>query len=292
MIHACAKISKRARLLIGATFLIASTIGNSAMGFAASATLIMPDICDNPVTAVNTEWAKLKYGSNAVFYMDTTGAVAEITSTSSTLDSFDTVYVVAHGNATHAGGVTHANFATYFKSAHASTPDEVFFVVCGAANASGGTSGSLMKQLNAKYSGNIKKLSGGASGCSLTPNGTPILAKAEFKDAVTRSQNTLFGDIKNNIMGLWDPASSGSSYNYKTMCKMVTGQSSSSTFNKTSVVSFIAKVNTDFASSASSGTILKSSTSYLDLIQLNDGSSNLTVCGKDTDGAGTTVTCP
>lgn len=286
--------SKITRWTFGALALCVSLFAHATLGIAGTATLIMPDTCQDPVSSFNYQWSVDKFGSSALFYMDGTGAVSELSTTGKTLGDadFDTVYIVAHGSSTDIGGIVNGTFATKLKSAYTGTPSELFFAACCSADNSS-SSGSLLKQVSAAFSDNINKLSGGKSNASLTDNGTPVLQKAVFKDAVTRTQSVLWKQIVANVRKKWagtDTAGTtfpSTSHSYEAECKAHT----TGTFSKSGILNLIAKVNSNFATSPGSSTPASTSTNYFDLIMLNDGGSAMTECGKNPTGAGV-VACP
>jgi len=289
-------ISNKTRWTLGALALSTSMVAHAALGIAGTATLIMSDTCDNPVSSFNYQWTVDKHGSSALFYMHKNGDVSELTSTGKTFGAieFDTVYVVAHGNltGTEVGGISNGTFATKLKSAYTGTPTELFFATCYSAKASSG-SGSLLKQVSNTFGNNIDKLSGTKGCASLTYNDLPVLQKAIFKDAVTRSKQSVFDDIVNHITNMWDGTDKNSTkfpsetHSYKKECE----ERTTANFNKGKILNFIAEVNSNFASSPPNNQPKDTSTNYFDLIILNDSSSPMTECGKNPTGNGT-IACP
>lgn len=281
MHYSISGLSARARLTVGAVALSASMLASATAWAAGTATIVMPDLCDDPAAVFDYEWSKAKHGSSALFYMDATGTVSEITAVGNALDTYDKVYVAAHGGATTVGGVLYDNFVTYLKAAHASTPTEIFLAVCG----SGKGPDSLLKKISTKYGDDITKLSGGITDCALTGNGDATLANAEYRVSTAQSDPTLYGKVIVNIETKWAADYPGSLITYNAECKARTAP-----FDQATTLQFVNKVFAEFSTAPISG-IADESTNYLDLIKLNKDGNAMAACGKNPSGTGV-VACP
>ncbi len=273
--------SERLRWAVCAAVLSALSVASTPAEAAGKATLVRPDICEDPSQVFDYEWTKAKYGSNTLFYMDAAGTVSAVTDGASAFDTYDTIYVAAHGGTATIGGSTYDNFISYFSAAHASVPKEVFFAVCGA----GKGPDNLLKKISAKYGGNINKLIGGVASCALTGNGDKTLANAEYRIFVGNSDPVAYEEIIKNITAKWAGNFPGSTDSYETVCKARIVP-----FDRAKVKGFVDTVFVEFSKDPVSGKI-EDSSNYHDLIKLNMDSRGMTVCGKDPDGAGV-VACP
>lgn len=281
MHYSISRLSTRARLTVGAVALSASMLASATAWAVGTATIVMADLCEDPAAVFDYEWSKVKYGSSALFFMQTNGTVSAVTTGANAFDTYDTVYVVAHGDTTMIDGFTHVDFVTHFKAAHASTPTELFFAVC----ESGRGPDSLLKRINTEYGDDINKLSGGVTDCTLTGNGDATLASAEYRFSTKQSDQPLYGQIYANIITKWAAAYPRSIGNYEAVCEAQTDP-----FNQATTLQFVDTVYAEFSTAPASG-IPADSTNYLDLIKLNINGDPMAVCGKDPIGTGV-VACP
>ncbi|MBL4615844.1 MAG: hypothetical protein JKY27_13370 [Magnetovibrio sp.] len=275
------RTSTHVRSLLGALALSAATL-NAPMAFAASATLVMPDLCDDPSAVFDHEWATAKNQSEALFYMQADGTISAVTANAGAFNNYDTVYVAGHGGDDFVGGFTFAEFSDNFEAAHNNLPDEVFFAVCSAANGPN----SLLKALNDQYGGNINTLYGGVSACALVGYGDPTLANAEYLINVTQSDANLYATIIDNITQKWAGAYPQSQNTYNQVC-----QARVDPFDQGEVDDFVDTVYTQFSQPPQSGND-EDSTNYLDLVSLNNGGDALFVCGASPNGSTVEVPCP
>lgn len=253
---------------------------------AASATLIMDDVCDDPAAVFDHRWAQLTRQSTGLFLMRNDRSVAHVSGNPAQLSGYDRITVVAHGGPDEIGsrGVTYNQFANGLRAAHPAAPDEVFFVTCFA----GKGPDSLLKRVNAGYAGAVRRLTGGVSACRLVGNGDPSLANASYRINVTESDPPQSARIQANIMARWDARyphqPQGSDASYAQFCNAIVGAAPGQ-FDPNRLSAFMTQVYTDFTQ------VSQPPSNYLDLVRLNTGGDAPTVCGADPGGTGR-VECP
>lgn len=242
---------------------------------AASATLLTSLICQDPRDVIDYHWASLKYAAAHLFFMKNDGTVVPLTAKNASFDSYDTVYVVAHGKVGAVGPFSSADFAKHFKAAHASVPHNAYFDSCFAAAANASASGSNLKIFDAVYGDKVKTLSGPVGACQLVGDGNPSLAHAVNKYDAKRSDQKAFDQIVKNIMTDWDSgkyAATGKSY--QAACGDLMAK-----FDAAGVLDFVNAVFAHFTTAPL--TPVATTINYLELIKLNTGGTDLLVCGAD-----------
>src|SRR5262249_13540283 len=123
-------------------------------GVAQTATLVFPDVCDDPKGVFDYYWAQAKFNAADLFLFKDTNPISPI-SAAQAFDKYLTIHVVAHGNANSVGGFAKADVATQIKAAHpTTTPDTVRFYSCSAAEGTG----TVLKLLNDKYNSAVQRL--------------------------------------------------------------------------------------------------------------------------------------
>jgi hypothetical protein len=285
MPHSIPFPARKLKTALGALALALVASANATTAWAVSATLVLPDVCEDPAAVFDHQWAVAKHGSQALFYMQADGSVREITNAGRTFNNYDTIYIAAHGGADYVGRFTFNDFATHFEAAHTNLPVELFFAVCGSAQGPD----SLLKAVNDEYGGNIHKLSGGVTACALTGNGNPALANAEYRIDVVRSNTEnedLYNAILDNIGDKWADHYPMSAQSYLQVCSGY-----ATPFNQANMASFATTVFQQFSQPPGDG-VREHSTNYLDLIELNTGGNALAGCGADPAGHGVEVPCP
>ena len=275
--------SRAAGALAAALGLLATALLTTASpAHADTATLVMKDVCEDPAAAFDYEWSRVKHGSSALFFMASDGTVSKVTADADDFDSYDTLYVAAHGGSDNIGGMSHGDFATNLKAAHDTEPAEMFFAVCSAAKGDN----SLLKKVNAEYDDAIKKLSGGESACALVGDGSTNLNDADYLIDVGKSDGDLYDTVLDNIVTKWGQAFPDSEDSYQTVC-----EGRINPFNRANVEAFVTTALEQFSQDPESGDP-EDSENYLDLVKLNDSGNALTVCGADPENDGEAVDCP
>ncbi|KZK97083.1 hypothetical protein [Pseudovibrio sp. Ad26] len=184
----------RKGLLGGVALALAGMMAGEAG--AAGAVLLTKEICTNPADIIVSHWAKLKHGASDVYFMKSTGEVEKI-NTETDFDDLANVYVSAHGSPTNVGGITNAHFASFFKAAHANTPDLIFFSSCSTG------AGDVRKLTNEKYGNAIGSLYGPLNSCALVGDGSADLASAQNLYSVSHTDDDDFNTVADNIMDVW-----------------------------------------------------------------------------------------
>ncbi len=96
--------------------------------FAESATLLDATVCQDPVSSFNYRWASTVHHASALFCMKRDGTVeAPSTASQKEFNTYDSIYIVAHGQPGKVGDFAAGQFAQKFKDAHPSTPTNIFF---------------------------------------------------------------------------------------------------------------------------------------------------------------------
>lgn len=240
----------------------------------AQAILLLPDVCDDPAATFDARWAQARHGATTTYLMQANGTVQHVDGAQPNgFDGFNRLYIASHGGAGTIDGMSHANFAAHLHAAHASTPDTVVFAVCSAAAGPNG----LLKQVNDRYGGQVRRLEGGTTGCRLTGNGNQNLAVAEYRTNAGTSNAQLNATIVGNIVAKWGQPYPGSPHSYAAVCNAVVGNAA---FNPAAMRAFLATVYAQFTQPAPP-LAPNQSTNYLQLVGLNTGGNPLSVCGAN-----------
>ncbi|MDX5593851.1 hypothetical protein [Pseudovibrio sp. SPO723] len=242
--------------------------------FAEGAVLLTKQICANPADIMVSHWAATK-GATDVFFMASDGTVSKV-KTDKSFDDFSTVYISAHSSPENVGGIANADFATYFKAAHASTPETVFFSGCYTG------SGNARSKLNAEYDDNINSLYGPKGPCALVGDGSAVLSEAKDLYDVTNSNNAGFNKVVDNIMKIWSGDTNASEYNqtgknWQKACEAYTDP-----LNAAKLSEFHDEVLKMFVTDAATDPE-EDSYNYGLLIKWNNAGTAFSVCGKEHD---------
>lgn len=268
----------RSGFVLGLVLIVAALVAPNE-GRAASATLILKDVCSNPAVVFGHQWATAKYNASDLYFMAADGSVVRVSEGDGDFKDYEDLYVFGHGNGVSIGGMMYANFVDGLDTAHPNPPNSVFFSVCYSA-----APNSLLKQTNGKYIKNVNKLTGSNGACRVTGNGDRDLTKAVLRVGSSASDQKKYDLIIKNIVAKWNGAVyPGTKKVYATYCKDVLKN-----FDAGTLRTFMAKVITEFSQVDEDP---KTSTDYIELMVLNTGGKALTVCGKNPTGTGV-VNCP
>ncbi|GHB38258.1 hypothetical protein GCM10007094_29540 [Pseudovibrio japonicus] len=237
---------------------------------AAGAVLLTKEICTNPADIIVSHWAKLKHDANDVYFMKATGEVENVNS-DTVFDDLATVYISAHGSPEKVGGITNAHFATFFKAAHASTPETVFFSSCSTG------AGNVRKLTNEKYGGAVGSLYGPLASCALVGDGSTDLASAKNLYSVSHTDGEDFNTVVANIMNVWsvDGAYKDTGNTWEAACESYVDP-----FDADNLAEFHDAVYQEFMLDAQSDDIARSH-NYGLLIKWNNEGTEFDVCGAD-----------
>ncbi len=267
----------RPGFVLGLVLIVAALVAPDE-GRADPATLILPDVCDDPAAVFDHQWAKDKFGASDLFFMANDGSVVRVSEGDGDFNSYEDLYVFAHGASNSIGGMTYANFVGWLKTAHSEIPKSVFFGVCGSAT----KPNSLLEKTYDIYDKKVDTLTGSDGACALTGDGDRDLRNAEYHVGVVRANKEdqkEYSQIIKNIDAKWNGVVyPGTTKVYKIYCQAVL-----TNFDAGTLRAFMATVKTQFSQP---NTDPKASTDYLELVVLNTDGQELSSCGQDPTGGG------
>ena len=269
----------RSGFVLGLVLIVAALVAPDE-GRAASATLIMPDVCGDPAAVFDHQWATVNFNASDLYYMAGDGSVVKVSQEGGDFKNYEDLYVFAHGDGVKIGGMTYANFVGGLETVHPSPPKSIFFGVCYSATGSK----TLLKQTNDKYNGKVNKLTGSNGACALTGNGSRDLSKANYRVGAVPSNQVTYDQVLDNIIAKWNgQVYPGTAMTYAAYC-----QAALAPFNAGTLRAFMATVVTQFSQVDIDP---QTSTDYLALVALNTGGQALFSCGQDPTGTGVVI-CP
>ncbi len=265
----------RSGFVLGLVLVVAALVAPNE-GRAASATLIMKDVCGDPAAVFDHQWATDNFNASDLYFMADDGSVVRVSQGGDDIKNYEDLYVFAHGGADNIGGITYANFVSGLEAAHPAIPNSVLFGVCYSATGPD----SLLKQVNAEYGQNVNKLSGSNGACALTGNGNRALNNAQYRVGAVPSDQTEYDTVLNAILAKWNgQVYPGTGLSYAAYCRAALAP-----FNAGTLRTFMATVVTQFSQ-------VGTNTDYLKLVELNTDGQAFTSCGQDPTGTGS-VPCP
>ncbi|SDR31670.1 hypothetical protein [Pseudovibrio sp. Tun.PSC04-5.I4] len=258
----------RNRLIGGVALTLAGLMAGEAG--AAGAVLLTKEICSNPADIIVSHWADKNHGAKDVYFMKSAGAVAKINSETD-FNDLKNVFVSAHGSTVSVGGIANADFASFFKEAHGSTPDVMFFSSCSTG------SGNVRKLLNDKYNQDIGSLYGPLGSCALVGNGSPDLTTAKNLYNVSHSNGEDFQKVVANINKIWsvDGEYKDTGKTWKAACAEFVDP-----LNAENLAEFHNAVYEEFMVNAQTDDV-DTSHNYGLLIKWNNAGTEFDVCGAD-----------
>lgn len=236
----------------------------------ADGAVVMTDtICQDPADSMDSRWLTEVQGATSVFFMKDTGDVVVLDGAGA-FDTFNDIYVAAHGDPDEVGPFPKADFAANLKASHPSTPDLVYFSVCDAAV---GTD-TVLKLTNEQYGDAVKVLSGPKGACQLVGDGNPDITAAKNRYDAVQSADSKSTDVQDNIMNIWNNDDyAGSGKTWAAACKQYVGNGDMVSLNK-----FRLDVQEKFLKAPDAP--VATSHNYGLLIQWNTGGNDFFQCGQ------------
>lgn len=257
--------------------LIVAALAAPDEGRADAASLILEDVCKNPVVVFDHAWAKVNFSAADLYFMKkANGSVVEVSQGGRKFDEYEDLYVLAHGGGGDIDGMKFASFVDGLKVAHPTAPNSVMFKVC--------DSESLLKATYDKYGKKVNELTGSDGACRLTGDGKYGLKNATYRVGSKPSSGkdeTEWNKIRDAVVKKWDSENyPKETVSYKDYCKSIVAN-----FDAAKLRDFMVQAVADFSH-------IGTNTDYLKLVELNRGGKLPTVCGKNPAGKGVSVPCP
>lgn len=265
----------RSGFVLGLVLIVAALVAPDE-GRADAASLIVKNVCQDPVVVFDHKWATLNFSASDLYFMKDNGSVEEVSEGGREFDKYEDLYVLAHGGNGEIDGMKFAKFVDWLKAAHDSNPKSVMFKVCSGVD--------LLKLTYDKYNKEVNKLTASVGRCALTGDGNYGLKNAKYRD----QPNPKPGDdekewtrIVGEVLKKWnDGKYPGQLVSYAAYCKSIVDP-----LNAKKLREFMAQVVVDFSKTGTD-------VDYLKLVELMAGGNAPTVCGKDPVGDGKSVDCP
>lgn len=243
---------------------------------AQTATLVFPDVCNDPKGVFDYFWARQTLNADDLFLFKNETTISQV-NTTKPFDSYPTILVIAHGNADEVGDFPKRAVVTRIHAAHPSAPDTVRFFSCNAAEGTG----TVLQLLDNAYKGRVQRLFGSTSPCALTGNGSIVLDQAQYRGSPDQPNPGLSDALVANIKTEWSKGNyNGTGQSYKQNCRAILDG------NLADLPTFMSNAFNHFANAPiAPDTDPRLFQNYRQLIQLNAGGTAPLECGAATGKA-------